>query len=143
MPRSSDIDAALIGYLAGDAELTAAMPDGVWMNQGPPNLRNFVLVAIGDHTDTAKFGARAIEDTVYWIQAVSFGTSRGPAKTAAARIDALLENHPLTVAEYGWMMTAREGRIDETEPDETDESIVWQHIGGKYRIQMTPLWPEG
>jgi hypothetical protein len=139
MASSFDLDAALVALLAGDAALAAAMPDGVWIDTAPANLRNFVLLGRLDHIDSATFdGGRAIEDALYFVKAVSLSTSAAAALTAAARIEALLEDQAITVAGYGWMSTAREKPIRDVEVDDLDASIRWQHIGGWYRVQMAP-----
>src|SRR5262245_31508183 len=89
-PDSSAIDAALINLLAADATLRTSMPDGVFFDEAPPNLRNFVIVSLFKEDDVAVFGLRAIEDALYLVKAVSFGTSGTQVKAAAARIDELL-----------------------------------------------------
>jgi hypothetical protein len=140
MADSSDIDAALIAVLQNDPTLKAAMPDGVFFGLAGlsiatgKNATRFVLVSIMDNVDRAVFGGRAIESVLYLVQAVSLS---GDSKGAAARIDQLLEDHPLTVAGYTWMSSAREQRVREMERDDVDASIVWTHRGGMYRIEMS------
>jgi len=66
-------------------------------------------------------------------------SAMAPATDAAARIDALLEDQPLTVPGYGWLSTVRVERIREPgELDPGDTSIRWQHHGGRYRVQVAP-----
>jgi hypothetical protein len=60
----------------------------------------------------------------------------GDIKTAAARIDALLENQPLIVPGFAWMAAYRENRERGTEVDEHDPAIRWARRGGRYRVQM-------
>lgn len=140
MADSSDIDAALIAVLQNDATLKAAMPDGVFFGLAGlsiatgKNSTRFVLVSIAENVDRAVFGGRAIESVLYLVKAVSLS---GDSKGAAARIDQLVEDQPLTVAGYTWMSSAREQRVREMERDDVDASIVWTHRGGLYRIEMS------
>ena len=137
LPDSSDIDAALIAKLSGDAQLKSLCPDGVFFDEGPPNLRNFVIVSLFYTADIATYGQRAIEDLLYVVKAITFGTSGATVKPAAYRIDQLLENQPLIVAGYGWMTTNREQRVRYQEDDAIDPTIHWQHRGGHYRVQLS------
>jgi hypothetical protein len=41
------------------------------------------------------------------------------------------------VTGYTWMTTHRENRIRQTEVDEVDPTLRWQHRGGQYRVQMS------
>jgi len=58
-------------------------------------------------------------------------------RSAAARIDALLEDTTLTVSGYTTFEVSRESRIRITEVDDADPTIRWYHRGGQYRVQMT------
>jgi hypothetical protein len=139
VPRDSSlIDSALIQKLANDAQLKSLLPDGVFFGEAPPNLRNFAIVSIVEELDVAEFQRRAIEDTLYEIKAVCFGTGATNDKAAAARIDALLEDQVLAVTGFDCVGMTREKRIRYPEPDDLDPSIRWQHRGGLYRVQMAP-----
>jgi hypothetical protein len=149
MADGSDIDAALCALLWNDAQLRALMPDGVHMDSAglsPTTGKNptrFVLVSVFEAFDVGVFGKRGFEDALYLIQAVALvqapesGTPTGDVKAAAARIEALLEDQPLTVAGYTWMTTHRERRHRTQEVDSADATIKWNHRGGFYRVQMT------
>jgi hypothetical protein len=136
-PDSSAIDAALIDRLYQDPTLKALMPDGVYMDQAPPNAQRFVIVSLIDEADVPKFGGRAYEDHLFLVKAVALSTSGANVKGATHRIDELLEDQPLTVAGYTWMAIHRERRIRYTEVDEIDASIRWYHRGGQYRCQFS------
>jgi hypothetical protein len=141
LPKSTDNDEAIRLVLASDAALTALMPDGVYFDAAPPGLKHFVVLALVSEEDTATFEAgRTIEDALYRIQAVALDTSADTAAAAADRIDALLEDVALVVADYSWMTTHREGRVRGTPEDPVDPSVHWQVIGGNYRVQMAPVW---
>jgi hypothetical protein len=137
MADSSDIDAALIALLQADATLTGLLPDGVHMDQAPPNKRKFGIVSLVFGEDRSVFAERAIEDCVFLVKAVVMMTDGANAKAAAARIDVLLESTPLAAAGYTWMTTERLERVRYTEVDSIDATIRWQHRGGRYRVQMS------
>lgn len=139
MPDGSDIDAALVGKLAGDATLAGYMQSGafVFMDVAPAGGTKFVIVSLVSEADEAKFGGRAYEDALYLVEARMLSTAGGNIKAAAARIDALLEDQSLTVAGYTHMVMHREERFRVTEQDEADAAILWYRRGGHYRVQMS------
>jgi len=137
MSDSSDIDAAISARLLGDATLMALMPDGVFFDEAAQNAQKFVLISLLDEHDEPIFGARGYEDALYLVKAVALSSSGANVKAAAARIDALLEDQPLTVAGYTWMTVHRETRVRMAEVDDVDPSIRWQHRGGHYRVQFS------
>jgi hypothetical protein len=137
-PESSAIDDAIIAQLMADATLEALTPDGVYLSEAPPGSTRFVIVSLVEAMDVAIFGGRAIESALYQVKAVVQATGGGVVQQAAARIDALLEDVPLTVPGYAWMTTHRVQRLEPTnEPDESDPRISWQHSGGRYRVEMS------
>jgi hypothetical protein len=135
---TSDIAAALIAKLGSDTELLTLCPNGVYWDQAPPGATRFVIVSFVAAEDVGVFGRRAIEDGLYHVEARMLSTVAGAnPKAAAARIDAVLEDQPLTVAGYVWMTTHREAPTRMTEIDAVDTSIQWFRRGGHYRIQMS------
>ena len=144
MADSSAVDTALIGHLAADATLAALLPGGVHFGLAPQGKTSFALVTIDETADISVFAEtpaarRAIEVVTYAVQAVVQTSATAPATDAAARIDALLEDQPLTVPGYVWLSTVRVERIrDPGELDPSDKSIRWQHHGGRYRVQAAP-----
>lgn len=135
---SSDIDNALIARLGADAALLACCPNGVYFEEAPTRAVGFVIVTILDTVDTAVFGGRAIEEVLYFVEARIIRSQPPNAiKDAAARIDALLEDQPLTVPGYVWMATYREHRERHTEVDSEDPQIRWMRRGGQYRVQVS------
>ena len=137
MPDSSAIDSALVAKLGADTALLALCPNGVYVDQAPPNATRFVIVALIDEHDEGQFGGRAYEDALYMVEARMLSTAGGDIKSAAARIDVLLEGQPLTVAGYAWMTMHRESRLRSTEVDDVDAAIRWYRRGGEYRVQMS------
>ncbi len=145
--KSSDIDAAIVAKLGADTTLLALCPNGVYIDEAPQDLTRFVIVSLVDELDTPVFGARAFEEGLYSIEARlrnDFGTgANANAQTAAARIDVLLDNQPLTIGSppasvtgFTYMAMNREERIRATEIDDLDPSIRWYRAGGYYRVFM-------
>jgi hypothetical protein len=138
MADTSDIAAALIAKLGSDVALLALCPNGVYWDQAPPGATRFVIVSFVAAVDVGVFRKRGYEDGLYFIEARMLSTVAGAnIKAAAARIDALLEDQPLTVAGYSWMTTHREEPTRMTEVDSADPSIQWFRRGGRYRVQMS------
>jgi hypothetical protein len=145
-PDSAAIGNALVATLLADATLMALVPDGVWKDEAWPGKKRFVIVSFIDGVDVGQFGAigrrRAYEDKYYLVKAVMLTSSGGNIQQAAARIDALLEDAVLTVPGYSAMACYRVAPgADDTEVDALDPSIRWQHLGGRYRVQMAITAP--
>jgi hypothetical protein len=136
---STAIDVAVLAHLRGDATLAALLPDGVFMDVGPPGAQRFTLVSLVIAQDLGQFGGRAIEDVIYLVKAVVFGGANGDVAAAAARIDALLEDGVFPIEGYGLLSSVRQERVRATEVDGSDPGIRWYHRGGRYRVQATPL----
>src|SRR6185295_17628884 len=96
MPNSRAIDAALTARFIGDTTLMGLLPDGVYFDEAKQGATRFVIISLIDEEDIGVFGGRAIEDGLYLVKAVAKGTSGVDIGTAAARIDVLLEDVPLT-----------------------------------------------
>lgn len=140
MPDGQDIDTALLTKLSSDSTLLTLMPDNVWFDEAPPGSKRFVRITLVDENDEAIFGGRKFEDARYLVTAVALSTAPSAAanvKSAAARIDALLEDTTLTVSGYTTLEVSRESRIRTTEVDDVDPTVRWYHRGGQYRVQMT------
>ena len=136
---SSEIDNALVAKLASDSELLAMMPNGIYYGLAAEGSTRFVLVTLETATDIAQFGGRAIEERYYLIEAVGLSSTNPAMQQAAARIDQLLEDQPLTIDGYDWMTTYRiEPRRAPTEPDESNRSLRWFRRGGVYKVAATP-----
>lgn len=131
---SSDIDAALVAKLLADAPLMALAVDGVAFDIAPQGATKFVIVSLLASTDTPMFRGRAYETGTYLVKFVEKGTSGLNAKSAAARIDAVLDGASLTIPGYTLMNIQRIERVRITEVDDVDNAIRWQHRGGLYEI---------
>jgi len=134
MPDSSNIDNALIALLGADATLLALVPNGVYYDEAPPGSTRFVIVSLADQRDEPMFRGTAYEDGLYLVKAVMLSTAGGDIKAAAARIDVLLDQQPLTVSGYSVSIMRRESRVRMTEVDDVDNSIRWFHRGGRYQV---------
>ncbi len=141
---SSLIDAALILRLNSDTALLALCPNGVYMDEAPVGSTKFVIVSLVEEVDDATFvQGRTIEDALYLVEARMLASAGGDIKAAAARIDVLLEDQPLTLGSppaavpgYTWMTVHRENRLRTTEVDQVDPNVRWYRRGGHYRVQM-------
>lgn len=151
MPDSSAIDNALIAKLLADTGAGGLMtytPDGVFWGEPSNNIadpttdpKRFVIVSLVDPHDLRMFGGRAFEVNVYMVKAVMLSTSGGNIQAAAARLDDLLEGGTLTIAGYTLACLQRFpdlSRIRETEVDEKDASIRWQHRGAYWEVWASP-----
>lgn len=135
-PDSSLIDDALMSTLRDDPALKAICPDGVWWEVGDDKSKRFIVVSLVDHSDVPVFGGRAWENNLYLVKAVMLNSAGGSVGAAAARIDALLNDQPLSVDGFGFMAMYRERRIRLTERDSENSAIRWLHRGGHYRVQV-------
>jgi hypothetical protein len=137
-PETSAIEAAIVGLLYADATLAALVPDGIYVDEAPPNAQRFVIVALADALDSATYDAgRAFEEKLYTVVAKMISTAGGDIKSAASRIDALLEDASIAVAGYADVRARRERPIRETDVDQTDPALRWFHRGGEYRVHAS------
>jgi hypothetical protein len=138
MADTSDIASAIIAKLGSDTELLSLCPNGVYWDEAPPGSTRFVIVAFINAIDRGVFGRRAVEEGIYLVEARMLSTVPGAnIKRAAARIDELLEDQPLTVAGFTWSTMHRVEPVRMTEVDEIDPSIRWNRRGGQYFVEMT------
>jgi hypothetical protein len=142
LPDSGEIDNALVEVLSADAQLMALVPDGVYFDEAPQGMQAFAIVSLIEGPTRAQMGApterRAAEEAEYIVKAVLLSGSSADAREAAARIDDLLEDQTIPIDGFTCLSIVRTGRIRDTEIDEADASIRWQHRGGHYRILAAP-----
>lgn len=138
MPDFSNVAAALIAKLEGDATLMALMTGGVYRDVAKSGKTKFVIVSFISGIDTYVFEGSALEEHLYLVKAVSQDSSGLDVKTAAARIHTLLQDVQLTITGYSHQLTRREEPIAYTEIDGVDNAISWQHRGGRYRVVVSP-----
>lgn len=144
MADASAVDTAVIATLAADAPLRALLPGGVHFGLAPQGVTAFALVEVDEAVDVSVFAAtpaqrRAMEVITYAVHAVLPSSAMAPTTQAAARIDAVLEDQPLTIPGYTWLSTVRVERLRPAgDPDPVDKNIRWQHTGGRYRVSVSP-----
>lgn len=140
MPDSATIDNAVLTKLSADATLLALCPNGVYFDEAPGGMTQFVIVSLVDEADVQQVGGRSYEDALFQVEArlqSKMANANANCRAAAARIDVLLEDATITAAGYSWMRLHRESRIRLIEVDEVDSSIRWYRRGGNYRVQMS------
>ncbi|MEO8680289.1 MAG: hypothetical protein ABI665_14660 [Vicinamibacterales bacterium] len=142
MADSSDVDNAIVTALQADTGaggVATLMPGGIYVDEAPAGVTQFVIVSLVDEADVDVFERRAAEEALYLVEARELSTvAVKNIKAAAARIDALLKNGSLTATGYAAVTTRRESRTRITEVDDLDSSIRWQRRGGRYRAMATP-----
>lgn len=139
MADPSDVDAALIAKLQADAALMAITVDGIWFDVAPQGATRFVVVSSLTHDDNDTFDALAgFEEYEYLVKAVLLDTSGTNVKTAAARIQAVLQDAVLTPTNYVVTRVRRVGRVRYTEADDELPDNRWQHRGGRYAVFASP-----
>ncbi len=136
-PSPRNIDAAIVGKLLADPALSALMPDGVFWGEAAQGATRFVIVSLAHDSITPIYEGHGIGDSLYLVKAVALATTGADTKAAEDRIGQLLEDQELTAAGYTWMATFGEQRIRDTEVDQIDPTIRWQHSGAYYRVQMS------
>lgn len=135
---TSAVDASVIAKLSSDATLMALMADGVYWDLAPNGKTKFVIVSQLSHADENGFDGRLFETIVYLVKAVDRNQDGTTAKSAASRIDVLLQDVPLTITGYTHTETRRIERVRYTEDDDLDSNIRWQHRGGHYELMVSP-----
>lgn len=126
------VEKALYAKLSGDATLTGLAPGGVWRGVAPTGTSGvWVTFTHVSTLDNYTLAERATSRSNYLIKAIAPGESATGAWDAANRIDALLSDQTLTVANEAAMSVRREGVISMTETDGGEE---YQHAGAYYII---------
>lgn len=135
---TSEIDAAVLAVLTGDATLATLAPGGVWFDVvGGANVTRYVLVTQLAHEDQAMLRGDAWERVLYAVKFVGLDSEGGDAKAAAARIHTLLHDTRYPVTGFFLMQSSRLERIRYTERDDVTEGS-WQHRGGQYAVWAAP-----
>ncbi len=132
---SSSLTAAMQAYLAADATLTAAATGGVWLDPGPQDVvQPFVVIEqIGGNYEGCD-----IERTVYTVAAVAPAASVALVRTAANRLEALLDdtaNIRTSLTGFVVLGNWRTAPIDETLEEGTGR---WVRVGGEFTLIAEP-----
>lgn len=143
---STRIDTAVLQKIAGDATLTALLPNGAFFDSAPPKSSRYCLLSVVDGIDARRFEGRSHESIRFMVKAVilsSTANANTDASKAAARIDQLLDPQPpdpplaLSIPGYVLMASFRDldlPRIRYEELDAVDPTIRYFHRGGHYLV---------
>lgn len=115
----------------------ALMTDGVYWDVAPQAATKFVIVSQMSHEDSYEENQSATETFTYLVKAVAKDTSGADTKTAAARIQTLLQDGTLAPTGYRLMNMQRTERIRMTE-DDAGSNFRWSHRGGLYAVMLEP-----
>ena len=126
------LEEKLYSVLSGDATLASYADGGVWRDFAPQDTAGTVVIfSLTSAPDSYTLASRAFTEFTYTIKAVSPSRSAATAHSAAARVDALLNDAALTLSEGSAMACRRTQAISMQEPDKGE---TWQHVGGLYLI---------
>lgn len=130
------VDAAIVTKLAADATLTALGVTGVFRLRAPQGQAlPYVIAGQQAGGDRYTLARRAWRDLVYQVRAVDGGESAVRANQINDRADALLTDQPLAVAGHTTLVVRRTTAV---EFEEISAGVVYQHVGGLYRIEVAP-----
>lgn len=141
---SSAVLNAVVAWLGSDVPLLQLMPDGVWEGESPVGSTRFVIVSqVAGDDEPIYLGA--LEHYVIQAEARALSTTQADVRSAAVRIDTLLDPQPpavpaLVVPGYDLVDVQREEPVRGRERDEVDRSILWIRRGARYRIQVSRHW---
>ena len=135
---------AIYGRMSGDTTLNNLLgtpatgySKAIYHNQAPANA-NFPFVVFfksaGTPSYTFKQGASHKED-VWVVKAVDRNTTADQAETIDARLDALLTDGTVSISGATQMYLRRESDV---EYPETHDGVLYQHVGGSYRLVYEP-----
>jgi hypothetical protein len=143
LPDSSAVDEALVQVLAADAALEGLVPEGVYWDIAPPNVRLFVSVSLVDSQDRWIFGAHegeGEETLLYEVKVMTQDTTGEDAlRAAAARVHQLLQVDGLgAIPGFECQSVLRQGRVRRTMVDPTSD-VRYLQRGGRYQVVVQPL----
>ena len=139
MINPNDVERAIIGKLAGDAELAALLPDGVYWDLARQGSTRFAIVSLSQSRTLDEINdGTTFNAFVYIVKAVALGTDSDPIVAADTRIRELLDRGALDLPPTtgGELMHMR--WLDRIRYTETAAAETWQHRGGRYEVLITP-----
>jgi hypothetical protein len=141
MVDSGELDAAVLAVLQADATLESLLPDGVYMDEAPPGVTQFVLVGLMDSEDVSTYGTDPVlEYALYFVKGTALSSTNANMKAVRLRLDELLHGATLTAPGYIEVKAFRERnqpRLRYIDVDRKDPTLRWWHRGGHYRIEAT------
>lgn len=134
----NEIRRTLYQRLTGDAALTAmlAAPDAVYHAVAPQTASTpFVVFHKQSGTPDWQFAGAHIQDDVWTVKAVDQRSTASTTEDIAARIDALLNDAPLTITGRLRLGVYRQSDLDYLETEGAD---TYRHVGAMYRLVTQP-----
>jgi len=138
MADSSNVHAAVVGLLIGDATLNALMPDGIYWDVGRQGSTRFVIVSQVIHQEFPMQGTTSYEVFTYLVKAVELATGSANIHAAAARIKSLLHDTTYSITGYDLMNSQCVEWVDYVETDPDDPDATWRHRGARFEIMVSP-----
>lgn len=134
---SSSLTAALQQMLAADSALITACPGGVWVDPAPDGVTQpFVVLEQTFGYDEGVGGGPRHSRVTYEISAVAPAAQVAAVRTAAARLDALLDYELGYTALTGYrVLGCRRSAPVDVALEET--SGRWVQVGGEYTLWVT------
>jgi hypothetical protein len=139
------VDTGLFAVLSADAGTAMGTVTGSLNNLGATGVYRlyapqtatlpFVLFNEQAGVDYWTFRDRERKSLVYQVKAVGAGHSGSAIAAMNDRFDVLLNDHPLTLTGWTCQRIRRESNI---EYGEEGEGIIYQHVGGLFRIDVEP-----
>ena len=130
---SSSVTAGLQARLQADATLIGFCPGGVYIWPAPQGITQpFVTIEFTFGRDEGCGGGPRISEVTYEVAAVAPASLVATARSAAARIDALLDY------QQGWTLTGHQvsgcRRTALIDRHEDDGNQRWVTVGGEYAL---------
>lgn len=125
---------ALYTALAADATLGALLgdDDGIYHRQAPSEAAfPYVIFQKQAGSRTWSFAGEPLKPEVWLVKAVTRGESADAAEAIDDRVEELLNDAALTVADHAHLYLRRESDVDYGERDGAEQ---YQHVGATYRV---------
>jgi len=128
---------ALIDAIKAFPPIAALAPDRAWEYPAPldPLGQETLKVIVSLQDMPSEFAGGASHDEGWYaVEAVGPAAQVSQVRELAQRIDALLNNGPLTVAGFKVMGSTRKKRLRYTESEAVAGGVRWLRQGGLYQI---------
>lgn len=127
---------AIFDKLTGDATLTGYLNAGTAsvFNGLAPQESNAPYVSFHKQAGTPAYtlSARAWDNEIYTVKAITQGPSMASGGTIADRISAVLTDQALTIAGATHLYLRRESDIEYQET--AADGVIFNHVGATYRV---------
>lgn len=133
------VKVGIVAKLRGDSTLASYLAAGTASIYNGIGAQDSVAPKVTVHkqagTPQYTLSAKAWENEIYTIKAITKGPSMGLAGTIAERIDAVLSDQQISVSGGSAFYLRRESDIEYQES--VEGGVVFNHIGGMYRVWST------